>query len=216
MSDLLSSLLATVLSVGAGWVAARWLRELPVLLLGWLTGLGKVRVHRGQRKANDELPVVLSRARWVKVLAGRGNEITRDGFGVLWDKGGDSRLEFVEILLPDPSAGAGSWLSRRELEMRRVDPGFTAGLLADQVCLNAVYIQQLARRSGKVRLRFYDLPNLQRVILTDEVAYLTVYRSDEHGRNSPCLVAHRPGPLYDYAENLFAAAWDSGVSAEVR
>jgi hypothetical protein len=95
-----------------------------------------------------------------------------------------------------------------------VDVGFTSGLLAKQVCLNAAYIQEIARRTGKVRLKFYELPNQHRVILTEEVAYLTIYRSDEHGRNSPCLVARRPGPLYYYAANLFATAWESSHSIE--
>ncbi|MFC6084850.1 hypothetical protein [Sphaerisporangium aureirubrum] len=212
--DLLSSVSVTALTVVAGWVTARWARRLPGVLLGRLMGLGVVRVYRRQAQANADLPAALSRARWVKVLAGRGNEMTRDGFGPVWERAEGPQLDFVEVLLPDPVPGAPSWLSRRAAEVHRVDMGFTPALLASQVCLNAAYIEEIARRTGKVRLRFYELPNLHRVILTDEVAYLTIYRSDRHGRNSPCLVARRPGALYDYAASLFATAWESSRPIE--
>jgi hypothetical protein len=152
--DLLSSVSVSVLMIAGGWITARWARRLPGVLLARLTGLGIVRVYRRQSQANADLPAVLSRARWVKVLAGRGNEMTRDGFGPVWERVGGPHLEFAEILLPDPAPVPRSWLSRREAEVSRVDVGFTSGLLAKQVCLNAAYIQEIARRTGKVRLKF--------------------------------------------------------------
>ncbi|MEV6986157.1 hypothetical protein AB0M95_33530 [Sphaerisporangium sp. NPDC051017] len=202
----LSSILATALTVAGGWVVSPWARQLPVVLLSRLTGLGVRRVYARQKLANLDLPAELARARWVKVLAGRGNEMTRDGFAAVWENIG-KRLRSVEILLPDPDLGPASWLTAREAELLRIDPGFAVGLLGEQIRLNAAYITAATSDREDVHLRFYDLPNLHRVIVTDRVAYLTVYGPAEHGRNSPCLEARRPGLVYEYALLLFATAW---------
>lgn len=58
-------------------------------------------------------------ARWVKVMAGRGNELTRDSFQAVWDEA-DSRLESVQILLPNPDSGADSYLAHRESEIQKI------------------------------------------------------------------------------------------------
>ncbi|MFC7380639.1 hypothetical protein [Sphaerisporangium rhizosphaerae] len=210
----LSSILATALTVTAGWVVSPWARQLPITLLSRLTGLGLRRLYLQQRLANLDLPAELVRARWVKVLAGRGNEMTRDGFAAVWQNIG-KRLRSVEILLPDPELGPASWLAMREAELLRIDPGFAVGLLGEQIRLNAAYITAATSDRQDVRLRFYDLPNLHRVIVTDRVAYLTIYGPAEHGRNSPCLEARRPGLLYDYALLLFATAWEHSRPASV-
>ncbi|GAA3508183.1 hypothetical protein FHR32_000918 [Streptosporangium album] len=208
-----SSLLATALTVVGGWAFSMRSRQWPVALLSRLTGLGVRRVLSRQSLASRELATELARARWVRVLAGRGNELTRDGFAAVWEATG-RRLESVQVLLPDADLGPGSWLSRREEEMRRVDLGFSSGLLTEQVHINAAYVSEVARHREHVSLRFYDLPNVHRVIATDNVAYLTIYQQAEHGRNSPCIVAHRPGLMYDYALLLFTTAWDHSRPAE--
>ncbi|WP_329083883.1 hypothetical protein [Streptosporangium sp. NBC_01469] len=208
-----SSLLATVLTLAGGWIFSMRSRQWPVALLSRLTGLGVRRVISRQRLASSELTDELTRARWVRVLAGRGNELTRDGFAAVWESA-SRRMEFVQVLLPDADLGPDSWLSRREEEMRRVDLGFSSGLLAEQVRVNAAYVREVARHRENVSLRFYDLPNVHRVIVTDHVAYLTIYQQAEHGRNSPCIVARSPGLMYDYALILFGTAWDHGRPAE--
>ncbi|GAA1301307.1 hypothetical protein Psi02_28500 [Planotetraspora silvatica] len=204
-----SSLLATALTVAGGWAFSMRSRQWPIALLSRLTGLGVRRVLARQRLASQELEAELARARWVRVLAGRGNELTRDGFTAVWENAGRG-LDSVQVLLPDADLGPDSWLARREGEMRRVDFGFAPGLLAEQVHINAAYISEIARHRPNVSLRFYDLPNVHRVIVTDDVAFLTIYQHAEHGRNSPCLIARRPGLMYDYALLLFTTAWEHG------
>ncbi|MER5418589.1 hypothetical protein [Streptosporangium roseum] len=213
MLGVVSSLLATALTVTGSWAFSMRSRQWPVALLSRFTGLGVRRVLTRQRSASQELASELARAHWVRVLAGRGNELTRDGFAAVWEAAG-RRLESVQVLLPDADLGPGSWLSRREEEMRRVDLGFSSGLLAEQVRINAAYVNEVARHREHISLRFYDLPNIHRVIVTDRVAYLTLYRHAEHGRNSPCIIARRPGLMYDYALLLFDTAWDHSRPAE--
>jgi hypothetical protein len=116
----------------------------------------------------------------------------------------------VRILLPDP--GSGSWLGRREEALRHTDPGFQSGILAEQVRTNARYVTEAARARDEVALRYYNQPNLFRIIITDTTAHVTLYDDDQHGRNSPCVTAKNPGLLYDFAVRVFTAAWETAAS----
>jgi len=202
-----SSLAAAALTLVGGLAASAHVRSWPNRLLSRITGLGVSRVIPRQSAATDDLSTELQKARWVRVLAGRGNELTRSVFAPLWEDNG-RRMEFVHVLLPATDQGAASWLQRREDEIRCIDPGFSPGLLAEQIAINVSYINEVATERSNIELRRYDLPNLHRLVITDRVAFLTFYRRAAHGRDSPCVVAHRPGLMYDYALRLFTTAWD--------
>ncbi|MET8008054.1 hypothetical protein [Nonomuraea glycinis] len=209
MLGVVSSLLATALTVLGGWACSLHARRWPAVLLSRITGLGVLRALPRQQLAGKEMAADLARARWVRVLAGRGNELTRDSFAPVWEA-----AESVQVLLPDTMSGHDSWLAQRASDIRRVDPGFSPGLLADQVRVNAAYVSEIRRHGQPVSLRYYNLPNLHRLVITDDVAYLTLYRQTEHGRNSPCIVAHRPGVLYDHALFLFTTTWEHSRPAD--
>ncbi|GAA4147914.1 hypothetical protein [Actinomadura keratinilytica] len=201
-----SSLLATALTVLGSWIGSERSRTWILTFVSRTTGLGVWRVAPRQHLVARQMKLELAEARWVRVLAGRGNELTRDTFASVWRDVG-RRIEFVQILLPDSRPSASSWLRRREADMRRIDPGFSRGLLVEQVRVNAAYIREIAHSRHAVDLRFYDLPNLHRLVITDRVAFITIYSPAEHGRNCPTLVARRPGLMYDYALLLFQTAW---------
>ncbi|MFC5826136.1 hypothetical protein [Nonomuraea insulae] len=205
-----SSMAATVLSVAVGWVLSARARDWAVAALSRYSGLGVRKLHRQQRQAADDLAADLARARWVGVLTGRGNELTRDAFLPIWS-GAVRPLDAVRVLLPDPRPG--SWLVRREESLRRFDRGLRPGMLQEQVRNNAEYVREAAQHLDVVELRFYDLPNLYRIILTDEVAYITLYGETEHGRNSPCVVARPPGLLYGLALRIFTSTWETSGPA---
>jgi hypothetical protein len=210
-----SSLIATLLTVAAGLVGAARMRRIPIALLSRVTGLGIRQSFAQQKVANAELAGDLAQARWVKVLAGRGNELTRDSFRSVWEQA-DSRLDSVQILLPNPSLGDGSFLADREAEIRRHDSGFRPGLLSEQVRSNIEYISAIASQRSNVELRLYDAPNVCRIILTDKVAYLTTYTAGDHGRNSPCMVFTSPGTMYDFSLRLFSVTWGRAVAVPTR
>lgn len=204
-----SSLVATVVALVSGWFALSWPRRMMIRLLARLTNLGIVHVHSQQRIANADLAADLRKARWVRVLAGRGNELTRDSFQALWQQG-HQRPETVEVLLPDP-ADSGGWVRAREEEMRRTDPGFEPGLLAKQVSANVDYMAAISARDATVRLRLFDAPHTCRIIATDQVAYFTPYVAGEHGRNSPCLVFRSGSIMYEYALQTFNRLWRASL-----
>lgn len=205
-----SSLAAAGLTVAAGWLGRKRLRRWPLMLVSRITGLGLRQAYSQQQLATPDLTADLERARWVKVLAGRGNELTRDTFRLVWKEVG-MRLESVQVLLPNPDVGAASFLAIREAELQYHDAGYKEGLLAQQVKANIEYISTISDRNPNVQLRLFDAPNICRVVATDAVAYLTMYTTAAHGRNSPCLAAGNPGPLYDFALRIFSSNWDHAV-----
>jgi len=238
MLGVTSSLAATAVTVGLGGLLSRRLRRWLLAAVARLSGLGVLRVHRHQDDARAELSGEIRRARWLRVMVGRGNELTRDGFAPLWS-GGGRPPDHVRVLLPDPvstgsdpsaspeAAGEGpverqgsaaalrdggpaSWLDRREAELISLDPGFGRGLLAEQVLANFHYLSEATRDLANTEIRFYELPHLYRIIATDNLVFLTLYQNGAHGRNSPCIVAHRSGSLYDFALRIFDTAWESG------
>ncbi|MCQ8836195.1 hypothetical protein [Streptomyces malaysiensis] len=168
-------------------------------------------MYRHQSSAEQDIASDLSRARWIKVLAGRGNVLTREIFSPLWS--GELSPDSVQILLPDLSAREDSWLDRRSYDVCRFDPGFTPELLRSQVRTNMNYLAHAARAQHNFALHSFNLPNTCRVIATDRVAYVTFYSNSAHGRNSPCLYARAPGLLYSIALQQFDAAWTDSAPA---
>ncbi|MEU4832669.1 hypothetical protein [Streptosporangium sp. NPDC023615] len=203
-----SSLIATGLTVAAGWFGLSWPRKLLLRLLSRVSGLGVVRAYKKQSAANTALAADLRAARWIKVLAGRGNELTRDSFQEVWRQR-HTRLRSVQILLPDP-ADPGRWLQSREEEMRRVDPGFESGLLAKQVSANIAYLSAVVAANPEVEMRLFDAPHTCRAIITDHFAYFTPYLSSAHGRNTPCFVFGNGSVMYDHLLRTFENLWSAG------
>ncbi|MFK0291086.1 hypothetical protein ACIQU6_11515 [Streptomyces sp. NPDC090442] len=201
LSSLAASAIALVLGLLRSSRPLWWL----VAACSWCTGTGLSRVYRHQSSAEQDIARDLSRARWIKVLAGRGNVLTREVFSPLWS--GELSPESVQVLLPDPRTRGDSWLDRRAHDVCRFDPGFTPDLLRDQVRTNMDYLAHVARTQRNFELRGFNLPNTCRVIATDRAAYLTFYSGSAHGRNSPCLYARAPGLLYSIALQQFDAAW---------
>lgn len=159
---MLSSILATVVLVFVGWVCSYHPRWWLVALLARLTGTGVHRVYRRQASAEKDL----TRARWVGVVTGRGNTLTRDVFTPLWS-GTTGRVESVQVLLPDPDAVSGEWLTLRAKELEPIDPGFAPDLLRVQIRANTSYLASVAKSRG---------------------------RSNFAGSTSPPLPRHRHGP----------------------
>ncbi|MGW7293561.1 hypothetical protein ACWGIB_14390 [Streptomyces xiamenensis] len=201
----LSSLAASAIVLALGLLRSSRLRWWMVATCSWCTGVGLFRVYRSQSSAEQDIAKDLAQARWIKILAGRGNVLTREAFSPLWS--GELPMESIQILLPDASSRADSWLDQRSHDVSRFDPGFSPGLLRSQVQTNLTYLAHVSRSQRNVELRSFNLPNTCRVIATDKAAFLTFYSRSAHGRNSPCLYARAPGLLYNIALQQFESAW---------
>ncbi|MFI0940770.1 hypothetical protein [Streptomyces sp. NPDC021020] len=202
---IVSSLAASAIALGLGLL--RGSRPLWWLIAACssFTGTGLRRVYRRQASAERDIARDLERARWIKVLAGRGNVLTREAFSPVWT--GEFSPDSVQVLLPDSQARQNSWLDQRSHDVQRFDPGYTRTLLRGQVRTNMDYLTHVTSARGNVELREFNLPNTCRVIATDRAAFLTFYSSSTHGRNSPCLYVRAPGLLYSIALQQFDTAW---------
>lgn len=207
LSSLAASAILLLLGLLRGARPLWWL----VAVCSWCTGTGLGRVYRHQSSAEQDIARDLGRARWIKVMAGRGNVLTREVFSPLWS--GELSPESVQVLLPDPRTRGDSWLEQRSHDIRLFDPGFTPDLLRNQVRTNMDYLAHATRTQRNFELRSFNLPNSCRVIATDRAAYLTFYNSSAHGRNSPCLYARASGLLYSIALQQFDAAWRNSSPA---
>jgi hypothetical protein len=198
-----SSMVASILLIIIGYFNSTAIRRYLIRLLSRLTGVGVEDVYATQQTANANIHKALADASWVKVLAGRGNELTRDSFATIWaDHTG--KLKSISILLPHPDS---KWLTVREGECAKHDHGYGGGVLSEQVRSNLKYLQHQALSTPNVDLRTYDFPQLCRIIATDQVAYLTPYAEREHGRNSTCFVLRRSSPIYEFALRMFDSVW---------
>lgn len=145
----------------------------------------------------------------VRLLASRGNELQRETFEQLLFKRSDDRDVVFRVLLPATGGGDGDtyWMRVRESEMGRFDPSFRPGMLATQVDVNVRFLMPYVE-IGTVDLRRFNVPHLGRLLLTESVCYLTMYRSDAHGRDSR-VVKFRRGATYDWLSRLFEMVWES-------
>jgi hypothetical protein len=80
LSSLAASAIILVLGLVRGSRPLWWL----VAICSRLTGTGLARVYRHQSSAEGDIARDLGRASWIKVLAGRGNVLTREVFSPLW------------------------------------------------------------------------------------------------------------------------------------
>ncbi|MFI5911390.1 hypothetical protein [Dactylosporangium sp. NPDC051541] len=209
----LSSLAASLLVAGIAWLASKRLRQRMITWLARLNGTGVTHTYPRQSEANAVLAADLRQAKWVRVFASRGNELTRDSFVHLWNRRAGTVP--VEILLPNALSAPDSWLVQREQEVGEHDLAFRTGLLGRQVQANLDYLRAHVGGRPEVEVRLYDFPHLARVIATDRVAYLTTYSAREHGRNSPCVVFQNPSPMYDFCLRIFDLAWSRASAADL-
>jgi hypothetical protein len=211
---IVSSLVATALTVFFGWIGVRQAQRWPVAVLARVSGVGIVRKYASQRSAGSDLAADLAEASDVSIMTGRGNELSRETFQELWQRS-NTQVRRIRVLLPDPEGGPDSWLARRETELVGFDPGFTPGLLPEQIRATISYISALADKDPKrIELRVVDLPHASRVIITERLAYVTTVMETRHGHDSPCLVFRKPGPLYDFALRLFESAWEGASPSQ--
>ncbi|WP_233512359.1 hypothetical protein, partial [Micromonospora deserti] len=173
--------------------------------LGRMAGVGAIRMYPTQAAAAKDVAAAVLGARWVSILAARGNELVSGNLDGLWDK--VAAKERVSIVLPDfTRTDSPSWLTHHEEEAARYDPGFGGNLLAEQVKSNSEYLRKRTRGRTNVHLVNVDFPTVGRLVITDRIAFITLYSESSHGRDAPCLAASPSSPFYHFAVRLFSMA----------
>lgn len=169
--------------------------------------MGVELAFKTQRAASPEVARQVARAQWLKCFLARGNEFTRDTFASLWQP--DSTVHSIDLLFPDPeTATDGSWFVDRMNEVGRYDPGYRSDLVVNQVRSNIKYSMDKSSGDDRVKIRAYDFPHLARLVITDRVAFLTVF-SDRpgHGAESRCIMVTQGSVIYNFCMRIFDKVW---------
>lgn len=202
-----SSVAASGLLLILGWMTSARMRQKARRALLKTTGAGVLENFSSQRAASRTIAGAVAESRSIRIMAGRGNELTRDTFESLWEV--DSRRKaHVKILLPDPDkSGAGSWIDDHQEEAIGYDGGQGEGLIADQIRANVTYVTNMAKNRAHVELALFDFPAIGRLVITEKIAFLTVYSERQHGADSPCVALAAGHPLYDFTVRIFEKIW---------
>jgi hypothetical protein len=200
-----SSLVASILLLLFGTFFFPRVRAWLGSVLGRIAGAGAIRMYPTQTAAAKDVAAAVLGARWISILAARGNELTSGNLEGLWDK--VASKERVTIVLPDPArTDSPSWLTHHEEEATRYDPGFGGNLLAEQVKSNTEYLKKRTEGRTNVQIVNVDFPTVGRLVITDRIAFITLYSESRHGRDAPCLAASPSSPFYHFAIRLFSMA----------
>ncbi|MFD7235062.1 hypothetical protein ACFWAT_07100 [Streptomyces syringium] len=200
-AGVLSSVAASCMLAVLGWTLSPTARRRAkrVILKG--ANAGVLDTFKSQREAGGEIAKHLAGAREIRVLAGRGNELQRETFQALWD-GGDRRD--VKILLPDPErSGPGSWIDDHQQEAIAYDGGQGDRMIAESIRNNVEYVKNRVGRLDPAQVALYDFPAIGRIVLTEDLAFITPYSDRRHGADSPCVMVASGHALYDFADRIF-------------
>ncbi|WP_143227495.1 hypothetical protein [Actinomadura mexicana] len=204
-----SSLAASLVTVLLGWATSKRIRQTFRRIVLNITKADIVERYESQRSMAIAVERELKGARQIRILAGRGNELTSATFSGLW-----GRQISVKILLPDPdSAGPGSWIDDHEQEAAGYDSGHGGGLLVEQIKANILYIKTASRDVDRIMLRVYDFPAIGRIILSERRAFLTAYSDMQHGADSSAISVSAGHPIFNLCERIFEKVWK--VSREI-
>lgn len=210
--DIGVSLVASAMFVILAWALSKTARSLLRSTAAHLLHLDVEEVFSNSREAAGDVRRELRRAREVTILTSRGAELQRETFEELLRQchAGRSRCR---VLLPqlDVPAGVTAWIDDREAECQGFDVAFGNGLLRRQVAATYDFLRPLT--TGQVEVRGYNIPHFGRVIATERVVYLTPYRPDRHGRESP-VIKYRRGETYDVLTRLIDKLWLDGRPVE--
>ncbi|WP_164716010.1 hypothetical protein [Streptomyces sp. WAC 06738] len=161
------------------------------------------------RDAAQDLRKELGAAREVVIWTSRGMDLQREPFGDLLRRCESGQCR-CRILLPqmDVPAGRTDWLNDREQELRAFDSAFGTGLLRRQVAATYDYLSPYVT-NGHLEVRGYNFPHVGRIVLTERVVYLTPYRADRHGWDTP-VIKYRRGEQYSLFARLLTKLWNEG------
>lgn len=168
-------------------------------------------VFRTSESCLEDTKAEISRAGFVYLLTGRGNELAREKFNSLLKDRSRADTRPFRVLLPavtstDPRR---DWTAQREKELAAFDTGFTTpGVLRKQIEANLELLAPYAGQ-GQVEVRLFQYPHVGRILITDRVAYFTPYQKNDHGRNAPVIKYRRDGYMYDFLARLFDQLWDT-------
>ncbi len=213
--NIIASLIAGALLLGIISIVSKWARWVLTGVLGRILNIDVECVFSNKTDAMADLQREIKRAKTVRILASRGNELQREPFASIFHERPKERKVQVEILLPRTTLleGEYDWTAQRDCELSEFDPAFGNSLLHKQIEINADFLAPYIA-SKAAELYRYNSPHIGRIILTDRFAYYTPYHSDWHGSDSRVLKYRRGGDTYGNLERLLKQLREADPTAD--
>jgi len=209
-----SSLLASLVIIGIAGILSKTVRWVLTGLLGRMLDIDIEIVFASPREAAAEVKREIARSAQIFLMTGRGSELQRETFEHLFSSISSSQACSLYVLLPDidPTDSQIDWVARREQETALFDPAAGKGLLRQQIITTSMFLDGFDGRSN-LRVRYYNLPLMGRILITDRCAFLTPYSKLEHSRKSKVIKYRRGGDMYDFLKRIFDEAWATSRAA---
>lgn len=200
-----SILAAVILFLTATWRSVVVRRALTAITSTFLDVDVKF-VFRDGKAAELAITQALQRSARVRIFAGRGNEFQRDLYRPLLDPQ-QKKVRHVRILLPDSAVKPRGvdWIEQRERELEAIDPSFGTGALRMQIQTSVQFVSR-HQELGVFEVRLYDAPHIGRIIITDDLLFLTLYSAVKHGRDCR-VIQYGRGDIYDGFVRYFDMLW---------
>lgn len=207
---ILSSIIAAILLVVLGNMFSRKAKWIFIALFSRFVDVDIEYVFRNHEEAEPDIERELKKATFVYLLTCRGNGLQRNAFLTILNRQSKGRLKEFKVLLPSLKLPRGqfSWVDQREHELASFDPAFGSGILRKQIQTTIEFLGSYVGR-GDIELRFFSMPHIARILITDRYVYLTPYTSDAHGRDSRIIKHRRGGEMYEMLLRLFNQLWNA-------
>lgn len=204
LSSILGSLVAGILLIVIAPIVSKKARHIMTLIFGSLLGIDVLYVYHDFREAQTDLMSDLDNSSFIKMIAGRGNELQRETFNSVFR---DKEAVNFKILLPrDGRNPSLDWIRLREMELETIDKGFKQDTLRNQIRSVAKFLENYIANNS-VELKYYDAPHIGRVILLQNCCYFTPYKTNAHGANCKIIKYKRGGETYETFDRLFDLLW---------
>lgn len=196
----LASILGTLFVIFISPIVSKKARWLLTSTMGRFLGIDVEYVFKNAADAESDIIDELQKSPYADVMTFRGNSIQRDTFSPIVQ----NKLKKLRVLLPHTNLPKPltDWVRHRDDEISEFDGPLGDGVLRQQIEVTEKFL----RDKENVEVKYFTMPPIARIILTDKVAYYTPYRSDLHGRHSP-IIKYRRGHMYDSFRRLFDQLW---------
>lgn len=207
--DVSSSLVASIVFVCLLAFFSKRAKEIFILVVSRWLSHDLMYVFKDKNEANPDVQKEIEEAAFVLIMTARGNDFQQDTFLPLLD--GRHKFVEVKILLPNPYRTEDvDWFQQREMELRKFDSAFGAGVLKKQTITNIEYLKNHIYEQN-IQLRLHFFPLIGRIVITDRCLFFTPMQRDSYIRKSKTLKYAYGGDMYRHYHRLFDQIWSSAT-----
>ncbi len=202
-----SSLIAALLIFLVTPFFSKRIRWIWIIILGRLVGVKIEEVFKTQEEAKSDVLKELKQSSKIKIFVGRGREFQEAEYADIFK----SQAKDIKILLPNVVKCSDeckniNWVEVRSNELGRIEEHYK---------IDPKHLQRQIEESVKVfqsrcpnNLKYYCVPHIGRIIITDDYAYWTAYTDNSHGKDTQVVKYRSSDNMYKFLERYFDLIWE--------